>query len=354
MGIEISKRTKVSSSAFVVLALILSGCSSSNSDTASDASDTALACANKKVTFVSTGKAGDKSVYDDMITNGLDASKTELGADTQYVEALDPAVFETTLTNAANAGANIIVTTFLDMSKPLATVAAKFPDIRFIQIYGLPNDPVIPNLRTVSFRYDEATYLSGILAGQVTSSNILGYEAGMFVPGINTDFNAFKSAALSVNSKIKVLPGDVGSFSDDGKAKEVVANLYAKGADIVQGDGPVVGHIQAAIDKNKYAIMGAPGLVSMAPANVMGVTFIYFGKAMFNSISDACGDGFTGGHIATGVLDGTTGFYVPQEFLDAGDPAVVAKVNAAMASVTAAENGIKDGSIIVPVNNDNP
>lgn len=354
MGISVSKRTKISSSAFVVLALILSGCASSNSDTSSNASGSDLACANKKVTFVSTGKAGDKSVYDDMIANGLDASKTELGADTQYVEALDPAVFETTLTNAANAGANVIVSTFLDMSKPLATVAAKFPDIHFIQIYGMPNDPVIPNLRTVSFRYDEATYLSGILAGQVTSSNILGYEAGMFVPGINTNFNAFKSAATSVNSKIKVLPGDVGSFADDGKAKEVVANLYAKGADIVQGDGPVVGHIQAAIDKNKYAIMGAPDLVSMSPKNVMGVTFIYFGKAMFNAISDACGDGFTGGHIATGVADGTTGFYVPEEFLAAGDPAVVAKVKAAMDSVAKAEEEIKSGTIVVPVNNDNP
>jgi basic membrane protein A len=270
------------------------------------------------------------------------------------VEALDPANYESTLVNAANSGSNIIATTFFEMGEPLKTVSAQFPDVKFIQIYGAPADPSLPNLKTVSFRYDEATYLSGLVAGSATETDILGYEGGMFIPGINSNFNAFKSAAQSVNPGIEVLPGEVGSFSDDAKAKEVVSALYASGADIVQGDGPVIGHIEAAKDKNAYAIMGAPGLVDSAPANVMGVTFIYFGLSLFNQIEGACGPNFEPGHEASGVAQGVTGFYVPEQFIESGDPEMVKRVQDALPLVEDAQAQIVSGTLVVPEDNTAP
>ena len=311
-------------------------------------------CEGQKVTFVSTQKAGDQSVVDDMIANGLEASESQLGADTQYVEALDPANYEATLVNAANAGSNIIASTFFEMGEPLKAVAAQFPDVKFIQIYGAPAGADIPNLKTVSYRYDEATYLSGLVAGSVSDTGVLGYEGGMFIPGINSNFNAFKIAAESVNPDIKVLPGEVGSFSDDAKAKEVVSALYAARADIVQGDGPVIGLIEAAKDKNAYAIMGAPGLVDSAPANIMGVTFIYFGQSLFDQINLACGADFMGGHEASGVAQGVTGFYVPDQFIAAGDPAMVERVQAALPLVEDAKAQIIAGTLVVPEDNTAP
>jgi basic membrane protein A and related proteins len=311
-------------------------------------------CTGKKVTFVSTQKAGDQSVVDDMVNNGLDASKDKLGADTKYVEALDPATFESTLRNVAQSGANVVATTFLEMGEPLQTVAKEFPKVRFIQIYAIPVTPALPNLRTVSYRYDEATYLSGLVAGTATKSKTLGYEGGLFVPGINTDFNAFKKAAQSIDPSIKVIPGEVGSFADDAKAKEVVSALYTQGADIVQGDGPVIGHIEAAKDKKGYVIMGAPGLVDKAPELIMGVTFIKFGDSLFNQIKDACGDSFKGDHQASGIKDDITGFYIPEQFIAKGDPAIVAKAQSAMPLVEKAIADIKSGALEVPVDNAKP
>jgi basic membrane protein A len=289
-----------------------------------------------------------------MIANGLGAAQTQLGADTQYVEALDPANYESTLINAANSGSNIIATTFFEMGEPLKTVAAQFPDVKFIQIYAAPAEPSPPNLKTVSFRYDEATYLSGLVAGSATETGVLGYEGGMFIPGINSNFNAFKTAAESVNPNIKVLPGEVGSFSDDAKAKEVVSALYASGADIVQGDGPVIGHIEAAKDKNAYAIMGAPGLVDSAPANIMGVTFIYFGQSLFDQIEAACGPNFQSGHEASGLAQGVTGFYVPDQFLASGDPEMVKRVQDSLPLVDEAQTQIIAGTLVIPEDNTAP
>jgi basic membrane protein A and related proteins len=311
-------------------------------------------CAGKKITFLSTQKAGDQSVVDDMVNNGLNASKEKLGADTKYVEALDAATFESTLRNVAQSGADVVATTFLEMGEPLQTVSKEFPKVRFIQIYAVPVEPAMPNLRTVSYRYDEATYLSGLVAGTATKTKTLGYEGGLFIPGINTDFNAFKKAAQSIDPAIKVIPGEVGSFSDDAKAKEVVSALYTQGADIVQGDGPVIGHIEAAKDKKGYVIMGAPGLVAKAPELIMGVTFIKFGDSLFNQIKEACGEGFKGGHQASGVKDDITGFYIPEEFIAKGDPAIVAKAKSALPLVEKAVADIKSGALEVPVDQTKP
>ena len=322
--------------------------------TEAPAPTTALACAGVKVAFASTQKRGDQSVVDDMIANGIDAAKAELGADTTFLEALDPAAYEAMLTNLANAGNKVIVTSFNEMAEPLKAVAAKFPDVHFIQIYGSALDPVIPNLRTVGFRYDEGTYLAGILSGAVTKTNILGYEAGLLIPGINTDVNAFILGAAKSNPAAKVIVGEVGSFSDDAKAKQVVNSLYAQGADIVQGDGPVVGLLQAAKEKGMLAIHGAPGLVDQYAEQSLGVTFIYFGKSMFQQIEAACSPDFTGGHVETGLKDGTTGFYVPDQFLAKGDAAAVEKVKAAMDAVKAAEDEVTSGAFVGPFNPANP
>jgi basic membrane protein A and related proteins len=322
--------------------------------TLAGAAATDKVCEGQKVAFVSTQKAGDQSVVDDMINNGLNAAKDKLGADTQYVEALDPATFESTLRNVAQSGAKVIATTFLEMGEPLQVVSKDFPDVRFVHIYAAPVEPALPNLRTVSYRYDEATYLSGLVAATATKSKILGYEGGLFVPGINTDFNAFKKAALSIDPTIKVLPGEVGSFSDDAKAKEVVSALYTQGADIVQGDGPVIGHIEAAKDKKGYVIMGAPGLVDKAPELIMGVTFIKFGDSLFEQIKTACGPDFAGSHEASGVKDDITGFYVPEQFIAKGDPEMVKKVQSALPAVTKAIEDIKSGTLVIPFDGTKP
>lgn len=317
--------------------------------------DPAKVCTGKKVTFVSIQKAGDKSVTDDMVNNGLKASAAQLGASTRYVEALDPSTYQSTLENAARAGSNVIVTAFPGMNKVIEAAAAKYPNVNFIQIYGDAAEPTLKNLRTTGFRFDEATYLAGLLSGKVTQTGVVGYEEGMFVPGQNANYNAFKLGVAAANPKVQVLPGEVGSFTDNAKAKQVVAALYAKGADITQNDGPSVGHIEAARDANKYAITGAPGLVSMAPANVMGVTFIYFGKAMFDQIKSACGAAFKGGHQVTGVAQGVTGLYIPESFIKSGNPEMVKRVQYAMANtVIPAQKKIVSGVLRIPVNNAAP
>ncbi|MEX1171707.1 MAG: BMP family ABC transporter substrate-binding protein [Chloroflexota bacterium] len=318
------------------------------------ASASGQVCADKKVALVTTQRTGDQGVVDDMVSNGADKAKTELGAQTTVIEALDSAAYVAQLTNLANAGFNVIATNFNPMTDPLKQVAPKFPNVHFIQIYGDPLTPTIPNLRTVSYRYDEATYLSGILAATITKTGILAFEAGLFGPAINTDYWAFRQGAMSVNPNITILAAAVGSFTDEAKAKEVVSALFAQGADVVQQDGPIVGLIQAALDKQKYAIIGSETLSTMAPEWVVGVTFIRFGESLFHEIAAACQDSFQGGHSRSGVKDGITGLYVPDTFLQSGDPSVLEKVKAVLPAIEEAQADIASGSLVIAVNQEQP
>ena len=311
-------------------------------------------CAGKNVAFASVQPRGDQSVVDDSY-NGLERTKAELGvAQTTFVEALDPAASEATLTNLANAGNNIIVANFGEMTEPMKAVAPQFPDVRFVHIYADPIDPPIPNLRTVSYNYYHAAYLSGMEAAAVSNSGTIGFEAGLYIPGINADYWAYKAGAESVNPAIKGLSAEVGSFSDDGKAKEGGSAIIAQGADVIFADGPNVGAIDAAKEKGAFVQHGTPGLIERAPELTIGIPLVSFGQSTFHEVAAACAADWTGGHVASGLGDGAIGFYVDDQFRAAGDPAVVAKVDAILPQIEAAKAKIASGEMTVEFKTDNP
>ncbi|MEI2690977.1 MAG: BMP family ABC transporter substrate-binding protein [Anaerolineae bacterium] len=311
-------------------------------------------CAGKNVAFASVQPRGDKSVVDDSF-NGLERTKAELGvAQTTFVEALDPATYESTLTALANAGNNIIVGNFAGMTEPMKAVAPQFPDVRFVHIYADPIDPPIANLRTVSYNYYHAAYLSGMQAAAVSNTGTIGFEAGMYIPGINADYWAYKAGAESINPDIKVLSGEVGSFSDDVKAKEVVSAIISQGADVIFVDGPNVGGIDAAKEKGAFVQHGTPGLIERAPELTIGVPLVSFGESTFDEVAAACAADWAGGHTASGLGDGAIGFYVDEQFLAAGDPAVVAKVEAILPQIEDTKAKIGSGEMTIEFKTDNP
>lgn len=311
-------------------------------------------CEGKSIAFATVQPRGDNSVVDDSY-DGLQRTISELGAaNAIMVEALDPATYESTLVNVANAGNGIIVANFPGMIEPMRTVAQQFPDVRFVHLYSDPADPVIPNLRSVSYDYYHAAYLSGIMAGHLTETGTIGFEAGVFIPPINADYHAFAAGAHTVDPEIEVIAGEVGSFSDDAKAKEVVSAIIAQGADVVFGDGPTVGLIEAAKEKGAFMLQGIPSLIEQAPELMPGIPFVSFGQSTFDEVAAACADEWTGGHVNSGLGDGAVDFFVADEFLAAGDPALVAKVQAALPAVEEARAAIAAGELEVPFITENP
>ena len=72
-------------------------------------------------------------------------------------------------------------------------VAADYPDIAFV--FGSGGGPAEPNLSVFDNWIHEPAYLSGMLAGGLTKSGVIGVVGGMPVPEVNRLVNAFIAGA---------------------------------------------------------------------------------------------------------------------------------------------------------------
>jgi simple sugar transport system substrate-binding protein len=103
-------------------------------------------------------------------------------------------------------------------------------------------------------RFYEARYLTGIIAGHMSRSNVLGYVAAFPIPEVLQGINAFTRGARSVNPKIEVRVIWVNSWYDPGKEGDAANTLLSQGADVVTHHTDSTAVVQAAEKAGKYAI----------------------------------------------------------------------------------------------------
>ncbi|MET0969287.1 MAG: BMP family ABC transporter substrate-binding protein [Tardiphaga sp.] len=111
-----------------------------------------------------------------------------------------------------------------------------------------------PNLGVFEARHYEGTYLTGIAAGRMTKSNILGWVGAFPVPQVIYGLNAFLLGARSVNPAATLKVVWANAWVDPAKERDAVAALVAQGADVVSGspNSPVQG--LAAEEKGIWSI----------------------------------------------------------------------------------------------------
>jgi simple sugar transport system substrate-binding protein len=113
---------------------------------------------------------------------------------------------------------------------------------------------ITKNLGVFEARSYEGTYLTGIAAGKMTKSNVLGWVGAFPVPQVLYNLNGFVLGAKSVNPNVVCKVVWANAWSDPAKEKDAVNALIAQGADIISGspNTPVQG--LAAEEKGVWAI----------------------------------------------------------------------------------------------------
>jgi len=109
------------------------------------------------------------------------------------------------------------------------------------------------NMGLVNARFYEGRYLTGVIAGEMSKSNVLGYVAAFPIPEVLQGINAFIKGARSVNPKAELRVIWVNSWYDPGKEREAALTLISQGADIVTHHTDSTAVVQAAEEKGKYA-----------------------------------------------------------------------------------------------------
>lgn len=111
------------------------------------------------------------------------------------------------------------------------TVAAQYPTIAFV--FGSGLSPSEPNLSVFDNWIHEPAYLSGLIAGSLTKSGIVGVVAGFPVAEVNRLVNAFAQGAREANPDVKVQVDFLNSWFDPDAAKSAAETQMAAGADLI-------------------------------------------------------------------------------------------------------------------------
>lgn len=144
-------------------------------------------------------------------------------------------------------------------------VARDYPDIAFA--FGSGLGPVEPNFAVFDNWIHEPAYLSGLIAGTVSESGVVGVVGGYPVPEVNRIVNAFIVGVREANPDAKVLVSFINSWFDPPAAKEAALAQLDAGADVLFAER--FGVIEAAQERDAYAFGNMSDQNSLAPDTVI-------------------------------------------------------------------------------------
>ena len=173
------------------------------------------------------------------------------GVTTKYVENVPEGPdAERVIREMAKRGDKVIFATSFGYMNPMLKVSKQFPNTAFVHATGYKMGK---NMGLYNARFYEARYLTGVIAGEVTKSNVLGYVAAFPIPEVLQGINAFIQGARSVNPKAELRVIWVNSWFDPGKERQASMTLMSQGADVITHHTDSTAVVQAAEERGKYA-----------------------------------------------------------------------------------------------------
>ncbi len=127
-------------------------------------------------------------------------------------------------------GANLVFATSFGYMDFVLDVAAKNPDTVFMHCSGYKR---ADNVGAYFGRMYQARYLSGLVAGAATESDVIGFVAANPIPEVIRGVNAFTLGVRKVNPDAVVKVVWLFSWFDPGKEKEATMALVDAGADVI-------------------------------------------------------------------------------------------------------------------------
>jgi basic membrane protein A and related proteins len=142
--------------------------------------------------------------------------------------------YERVMREYAEAGKQLIIGEVFGVERAAREVAKDYPDTAFLMGSSFPAQE--PNFSVFDNYIQEASYLTGIVAGHETESDLIGMVGGYPIPEVNRLMHAFMEGARSVNPEIGFLVTFIGSWYDPPKAKEAAFAMIDKGADVMYAE----------------------------------------------------------------------------------------------------------------------
>ncbi|WP_417724523.1 BMP family protein [Salipiger sp.] len=152
----------------------------------------------------------------------------------------------------AESGVKLIVGEIFGVEQEAREVVMDYPDTAFLLGSSFMPDPAYPNLSVFDNYIQDASYLSGIIAGAMTETGNIGMVGGFPIPEVNRLMHAFMAGVKETRPDASFQVSFIGSWFDPPKAKETAFAMIENGADLLYAER--FGVSDAAMEKGILAI----------------------------------------------------------------------------------------------------
>jgi len=185
-----------------------------------------------KAAFIYVGPVGDAGwtwAHD----QGRQFAAEATGVETAFVEMVPEgtADFGNYVRDFIGQGYNVIFGTSFGYMDDMLALADEYPDVVFEHISGYKANDT--NFGNTFGRMYEPRYLSGMVAGSATSSNLIGYVAAFPIPEVIRGINAFTLGVREVNPDAQVEVNWTSTWFDPAVEGDSAQALLDKGADVI-------------------------------------------------------------------------------------------------------------------------
>ncbi len=134
------------------------------------------------------------------------------------------------------AGNKLILGEVFGVEEAARTVAKDYPDTAFLMGSSFKPDAAVPNFSVFDNYIQDASYLTGIIAGAMTKSKNIGMVGGYPIPEVNRLMHAFMAGVKESAPDTKFQVAFIGSWFDPPKAKETAFAQIDGGADLLYAE----------------------------------------------------------------------------------------------------------------------
>lgn len=296
---------KKSLAAFLVGAMVLTGCSSKKEEPMNKEPKKMEEKAEKKdmikyVMVTDVGGVNDQS-FNQSAHEGLKDLEKEGIAKISFIESKQESDYKGNLENAVDGKNDLIAGIGFALANAVKESAMANPDQKYTIIDSTWGPETPKNVVATIFADHENSFLAGYLAGALTTSNKVGFIGGVDSPLIKKFEAGFRAgvelAAKDNNKKVEIISQYAESFVDQAKGKAIANSMYSAGADMIfhAAGGVGIGVIESAKENQKFVFGVDRDQSYLAPEYLVASTIKKVNEAIKSVGKDLANGKFPGG-----------------------------------------------------------
>ena len=320
------------------------------SDTETDTAETTAAAAgiakeDIKVGVLYISDPDEGSGYSYTHDLGIQGMQENLGLSSdqivrKIVDDSDAQATEASIRECIDEGCNVIFSTSWGYMETTAAMAEEYPDIYFSHGTGYMSNG--KNFNNYFGRIYQARYLSGIVAGMNTKSNLIGYVAAQDSSNseVTGGIDAFAIGVASVNPDAKINVIITNSWYDPEKEEAASRQLLDMGCDVMAQHCDTAYPQTLAQERGVYGIGYNSDMSKETPDSCL-TSVIWNWSAYYTSAVKSIIDGsWDGSNYYGGMAEGLVGITNLASFAAEGTQE---KVDEATAAILSGQSNVFDG-----------